>query len=380
MIFRLVCQFSLALGFLSQKLHFGQGKTLPGKIILTLYPDAIGRLSTGKNIYCVSGTNGKTSTARFLASSLTSRLSTTTNDTGSNLPQGIVVTLLTAEKANASAIVLEVDELHLAKRAAELNPKAILLLNLSRDQLDRMHEVSKVANLWAESFAKLPTLLIGNVDDPYIAFVLSKAKQVVRISFGGSKHKDGSICPACYKYLNWQGVNYQCTCGLSNYNYDIKVLAQSAAEKNYQIVKALTDKLAIPTPEIDFNKLERSVVKQINERCLKLRLAKNPESWREALAGIKSENVILILNSRQVDGYDISWIWDISFAQLVGKKIAVTGERGIDLAYRLHVAGINATLVNDLGTGIELFPPGQNIDLLAVYTAYFQLVSGSDED
>ncbi len=49
-----------------------------------------------------------------------------------------------AVRADVTAAVIEVDELHLAAVAARVNP-AVIVLNLSRDQLDRSTEAHGVA-------------------------------------------------------------------------------------------------------------------------------------------------------------------------------------------------------------------------------------------
>ena len=87
----------------------------------------------------------------------------------------------------------------------------------------------------------------------------------------------------------------------------------------------------------DFRGMERATEKVFAGVKARLRLTKNPASWTEALQGVTGNNVILVLNAREVDGIDTSWIWDVSYASLAGKKVVVTGERGADLAYRLHV-------------------------------------------
>jgi UDP-N-acetylmuramyl tripeptide synthase len=102
-------------------------------------------------------------------------------------------------------------------------------------------------------------------------------------------------------------------------------------------------------------------------------LTKNPASWTEALTSINGESVILILNSRQVDGIDTSWLFDISFEILQGRTIVVTGERALDLQYRLHVEGIESTRVPNFATAISQFEPGTSVQTLAAYTAFFEL-------
>jgi hypothetical protein len=83
---------------------------------------------------------------------------------------------------------------------------------------------------------------------------------------------------------------------------------------------------------------------------------------------------MLVLNARQVDGIDTSWLWDISFAILKGRTVVVTGERAMDMVYRLHVEGIEVTQAPDFASAIKKFDRGAEVQVLAAYTAFFGLV------
>ena len=67
--------------------------------------------------------------------------------------------------------LFEVDEFWLDRLAPELCPRAMLLANLFRDQLDRYGELETIADRWAAVVARAPpdTGLILNADDPLIA-------------------------------------------------------------------------------------------------------------------------------------------------------------------------------------------------------------------
>jgi UDP-N-acetylmuramyl tripeptide synthase len=271
--------------------------------------------------------------------------------------------------------VLEVDELHLIRVAAELKPKAVLLLNLTRDQLNRMHEVKKVAKRWHDLARELPnTTFIGDIDDPFVAYALSGGFAPIRVSFGGRPHEDGAVCPACGRYLSWTRNGFSCSCGLTNKNADINLTAESAALRNAQLANIVAETLGGKAIEIDESALERSAKLAVRGVDLKIRLTKNPASWREALKGVSSDKVILILNAREVDGIDTSWLWDIDFTSLKGKDVAVTGERALDMVYRLHVQGIESKEFKDFNGAVGNFAKGSNVDVLAAYTAFHGLV------
>ena len=358
--------------FLSKKILRKSGETISGRVLLALYPKAITELSKGKKIICVSGTNGKTSTTKALVSIISKLGTVATSPSGSNLERGVAAALM----HKTDFAVLEVDELHLSRVIEEAKPKAVLLLNLTRDQLHRMHEVKRVADRWAKSAVSAPeTLFIGDVDDPFVALALSNAAQSKKISFGGRKHQDGAVCPSCGKYLKWVRNNYKCSCGLTNSNADEIFESGSAAFRNATMANVAGKFFGARPIAINEKSLERSVDQIHKGVKANIRLTKNPASWTEALESVTGENAVLIVNSREVDGIDTSWLWDISFSGLFGKRIVVCGERALDIAYRLHVEGIEAEITSNFKEAIAKFESGSSVHVLAAYTAFHELVN-----
>jgi UDP-N-acetylmuramyl tripeptide synthase len=156
------------------RLRGGGATSAPGKVLLGLDRNAIGalgaRLHDGSVL--VSATNGKTTTAA-LAASIFERegIALVHNAEGANMAGGIATALLSATRAHGRIAgelgLFEVDELWLDAVATQLQPKAILLGNLFRDQLDRFGELETIAERWA---ADLHTRqLVLNADDPLIA-------------------------------------------------------------------------------------------------------------------------------------------------------------------------------------------------------------------
>jgi UDP-N-acetylmuramyl tripeptide synthase len=360
---------------LSNRILRRSGETISGRVLLALYPRAITELSKNKKIICVSGTNGKTSTTKALVSIISSisKLGTVaTSPSGSNLERGVAAALM--QKSDFA--VLEVDELHLSRVIEEAKPKVVLLLNLTRDQLHRMHEVKRVADRWAKSASAAPgTLFVGDVDDPFVAVALNSAAQSKRISFGGRKHQDGAVCPSCGKYLKWVRNNYKCPCGLTNSNPDEIFEAGSAAFRNATMANVVGKYLGAKPIAVDEKSLERSVDQIHKGVKANIRLTKNPASWTEALKSVTGDNAVLIVNAREVDGIDTSWLWDISFSGLSGKRVVVCGERALDIAYRLHVEGIEAEITSSFKDAISKFESGASVQVLAAYTAFHELVN-----
>ncbi len=150
-----------------------RGSNLPGRVALAVDPEAL-RILSGKlahPIVLVSGTNGKTTTAALTTEILSVVAGkVTTNKAGANLEAGLASALLDATSGPAC---FEVDEGALPDVLSECHPDVILLLNLSRDQLDRYGEIDTVASRWVEALAgKGPELtVLANADDPRVAHV-----------------------------------------------------------------------------------------------------------------------------------------------------------------------------------------------------------------
>jgi UDP-N-acetylmuramyl tripeptide synthase len=176
-----------AVGGLARAAGRGGGTSLPGKLLMRLDPGAIRALSTRlpQGSVAISATNGKTTTAAMVAAVLArggTRL--VHNRAGANMAGGIASTLL--EAAHGGGIdgelgLFEVDELWLPQMAEELQPRAVLLGNLFRDQLDRYGELETIAERWADVVAALPadTRLVLNADDPLVADLGRERERVV---------------------------------------------------------------------------------------------------------------------------------------------------------------------------------------------------------
>ena len=128
---------------LSRRLRRGEGAIIGGRVAVAVDPQVLERLAAGRRVVLVTGTNGKTTVAHLLAAALRTLGPVAHNDTGANMVDGVVAALMARPEARRA--VLEVDELHLAAVAEQVQPAAVVLLNLTRDQLDRSTEVAAVA-------------------------------------------------------------------------------------------------------------------------------------------------------------------------------------------------------------------------------------------
>jgi UDP-N-acetylmuramyl tripeptide synthase len=103
----------------------------------------------------------------------------------------------------------------------------------------------------------------------------------------------------------------------------------------------------------------------------RLLLAKNPAGWLEALDVLRPPPVpvVVAINARVADGRDPSWLWDVPFERLAGRRVVATGERARDLAVRLRYAGIDHVCVPDLTAAITALG-APSVDVVANYTSF----------
>ncbi|HWO72894.1 MAG TPA: Mur ligase family protein, partial [Dehalococcoidia bacterium] len=139
----------------SRTLRRGGGTAAGGLLGLWLQPSLVADLAAelGHGCVIVTGTNGKTTTARLIAAAATSAgMDPLANASGSNLMRGIASSLASATDPDGHICnaanrlgVFEVDEATVPEALRQLRPRAAVFTNLFRDQLDRYGEVEAVA-------------------------------------------------------------------------------------------------------------------------------------------------------------------------------------------------------------------------------------------
>jgi UDP-N-acetylmuramyl tripeptide synthase len=108
---------------------------------------------------------------------------------------------------------------------------------------------------------------------------------------------------------------------------------------------------------------------QRDGRDVRLLLAKNPAGWLEAFDMAEDVPTLLSINSRDPDGLDTSWLFDVDFSPLHGRRVLITGERAYDLAVRLEVNDVPFTYVGSFGEALRSVPSGR-VEVIANYTAF----------
>jgi lipid II isoglutaminyl synthase (glutamine-hydrolysing) len=425
-----------AAGRLSRLAGRGGGTTLPGKILATLDPGALGtlaaRLPLGSAI--VSATNGKTTTAAMVAEILGGRVRLAHNRAGANLVSGVASALLAAREAELG--LFEVDEGAFPDVARRIRPQAVSLGNLFRDQLDRYGELELVAGRWRTAVADLDPAAwaVVNADDPLIADIARGRANVLRFGLddpSAARERlphaaDSKYCRSCgapyaYRaaYVGHLG-DYRCpSCGderpaldvvarvieltgLESVAFDLVTPAGTrrvslALPGLYNVYNALAAAslalvLGASLDEIEtgvgrfraaFGRFERIPA---GDKSVLLLLVKNPaganEAVRTLVAGGGPRCAVLALNDNIADGRDVSWIWDVDFEPLGTEleHLVATGGRAHELALRFKYGGVapeRIEVVPDLeralDRGLELTPPGGQLVVLPTYTAMLAL-------
>ena len=176
---------------LARLTHHG-GSALPGKVVERIDPGFLARTLSQLpyGVVLVSGTNGKTTTTRMVASMLSDLgLRVFTNPTGSNFTRGVVSALLTevslTGKLNADIAVLELDEAYAVHFVKQVKPRYSLLLNVMRDQLDRFGEIDNTARLLGHVAEATTGTVVLNREDPRIAALAGKVPHATAVRYFG---------------------------------------------------------------------------------------------------------------------------------------------------------------------------------------------------
>ena len=386
----------------SRRAGAGEGSVIGGRVTLALDPRALEVMSSGHQVALVSGTNGKTTTTRLLAAALATRGPVSSNSAGANLLPGLV-SAMSWEKPGA-IVALEVDEGLLAAAVETIHPAVVVLLNLSRDQLDRIGEVRLHAESWRRTLEKSPgTTVVANVDDPLVVWAAGSSEQVIWVGTGQRWRSDAAACPNCGSRIRWSpepvdgtGVPWACTsCELARPSPGMwleGVDLACADGRRFPIrlrlpgwcnrANATMAAAGVVALGLDAGWAVRAMsrvgavsgryeVVCVDDVSVRLLLAKNPAGWAETLDLIRPPPVPVVvgINARVADGRDPSWLWDVPFERLRGRLVVATGERGRDLAVRLRYAEVSHMFVPTYTEAVHA-AGGPEIDLAANYTSF----------
>ena len=375
---------------------------LGGHLGLLLDAEILGKLAAGRRIVTVSATNGKTTTTKLLAAALGTAGPVLSNAQGSNLATGLVAALATNLTTPRAA--LEVDEATLAATARQLRPTTMVLANLSRDQLDRYGEVRILAEKWRKMLAALATTgsdtqVIANADDPLVTWAAVDTPDVIWVAAHSPWTADAMVCPACASPIIHSESDWHCTgCDLArpkpaisltgnvvslHDEHDRTIPIELALPGAFNLANAAMALAAAraegvePDDAVAAMRTTREVAGRyatINEggRRIRLLMAKNPAGWQSSLDILRPAPtpVVVAINARVADGRDPSWLWDVPFEQLAGRRVIAAGERSEDLSVRLHYGGVEHERVSGSALDACRTIASGEIDLIANYTAF----------
>jgi len=383
-----------------------RGSSLPGLVVLKLYPGLLGHFShqLKHGAILVTGTNGKTTTNNLMAQAMEkSGLRVVANREGANLERGVATAFIRAATITGALrdfdwACLEADEAAFPKICAAVKPSAVIVTNFFRDQLDRYWEIDKTVSIIRQSLEKLPgTIAVLNADDPLVAQLGLERPGTVYYGIGqaqaGHDHpsltREARFCPRCgapftYEFYHYSQLGMFSCPSCSFHRPNAQVDLQSLTSRNgrftcrilldgesleftipaaalYHVYNCLAVLASMRVVAVPISAIEwalnhyRPATGRMQQfifrgHPVRLNLVKNPAGFNENIALLKdlseTTGLYLALNDNAADGRDVSWIWDVNIEALEASAqlapIVCSGRRAGDIALRLKYAGFAA--------------------------------------
>ena len=392
----------------SRLVHRG-GTAMPGRWALKVCPDLLARLSKNVDTVVITGTNGKTTSARIVEQAFVEQgLDYFANRSGANLLSGIttefVMNCTLSGKMKKSRAVIECDEAAAVKVFPQLHPRIVVVTNLFRDQLDRYGEVTHTLGNIRTALESAPeaTVCVNADCSLCSSLALSLPNRIVYFgieqgavpSHAKPELSDATHCIRCkteyeYDYITYGHLGgFRCPkCGYrrAEADYAVTDVAQQRADGSSIVIRAngksYLAEVNLPALYNVYNAIgaiaamteigittEAAISAVASFKCgfgrmedfalgkggAKVMLAKNPAGFNQLLSFLQNIPdkfvLVLCLNDRGADGTDISWIWDANFEELCNlagtlEKVIVSGDRAADMAVRVKYAGIDPRFV-----------------------------------
>jgi UDP-N-acetylmuramyl tripeptide synthase len=347
--------------------RLGAGFTWPGHLALKLYSKSlkVALKKLPKGYILVSGTNGKTTACKMLSHILQKQgLKVVSNKSGANLLNGILSSLLLDSNfignSRSNIGVFEVDEFVLSAMLLEGSPRILMLLNLSRDQLDRYGEVDIIFDRWSRTIKKIP-------NDFHIVADISQEEFKKLNDFYKGK----------VVYFNESTSYLSKTKLLGKHNAkNLNACLVTASVLGYDVDKVVSSLS-------DFNPAYgRGEEIKYKGKNYKVFLSKNPASFNNNLDLLlenssSCDTLFFILNDNIPDGRDVSWIYDVDAKKIkeacLGKMVFVSGIRCLEMAIRLKYAGVlipSSNVSNNLAGVVKMLTADRNIKEVSVLPNY----------
>lgn len=393
----------------------GSGASVKGQILTRVAPNAFADLLAGRRIIAVTGTNGKTTTSHLVTEAVAEALGSgsgrlISNSDGANLRYGIASALASAPKADLA--VLETDERVVPDLLRVGRPEVLVLLNFSRDQLDRNFEISILARDIRSALTELgedAPVVVANSDDPLAVWAAQAAPDVVWVDTAATWESDAALCPSCGTLLDRRNPegdasgSWDCPgCRLTEPKADYLVSGSritlpdgSVVEPEldlpgkFNVANAACALAAVHQWGVDtdtaltgFRRVTapagRFATVTIGQASARLLLAKNPAGWMESLQLATGDTLVLAINAIAADGNDPSWLWDVEFEQLRDRHVIVTGPRAYDMAIRLSYAEVPHEVIQHMPDALDAaatLTGGEKVDVVTTYTTFQKLLA-----
>ena len=407
----IICRFLSFLGRLLKR-----GSSMPGLIVLKLFPDILRRLDYPELVIAVSGSNGKTSTVEMLADALTANgKKVIYNREGSNQTEGICTLLLNnctlRGKIKADAVVLESDERYARLTFRHFSPSHFVVTNLFRDQMTRNGHPEWIFDLLGKGISSAKKLIL-NGDDPLVSAYgrgrndvtyFGVARTSVSSDTCRGMYNDGFLCPVChgrlsYEYYTMSHVGrFSCpSCGHGSFDISYQVscidldnkyivvngnrtvsLALASCYNVYNILAAYTACVeAGGDPDVTAKALSGHILrngrvvtfKNGNGRgMLLVSKHENSVSYNQSIEYVsrqKGEKTVLFIVdaiSRKYFTGETSWLYDIDFGSLKADRIILSGKYCYDLKERFSFTDIpdeTVTVEPDIEKAVRLTSDG----------------------
>ena len=356
------------------------GAALPGLIAEKLRPSLLLKLNElPEGIIVISGTNGKTTTTRLVTDVLRrSGKRVFTNHSGSNMTRGLLASIIRfttlTGRLNYDVAVLEIDEAYAAKLAPLLTPRASILTNVLRDQLDRFGEIDYTADLLFKLAEHTTELVVYNARDSRLSRIVEKKSKSKVISFGFDDSL-ASYFPDDDALYGKSKNTSRADCELlavdkgtlhlmyvdKKISIDVSTLAGWHNALNLTATYALIKTLFTDIDDNVFDNLKppygRGETLWVKEKRLILQLVKNPAGFRIAMDVEPTLPALIVINDAIADSRDVSWLWDVDVDPLRHREsIYCSGSRAYDMTVRLKYNDINVvSTTTDVLESLESF-------------------------
>jgi len=396
----MTCFFAVLIGKLLYRLGklLGRGSSLPGQIVLKLFPNVLSKITLPSTVIAVSGSNGKTSTVEMIAHILREHGKTVAwNKEGSNQIEGVTTFLLNnctlSGKVKADVVLLESDERYARLTFRHFTPTHFVITNLYRDQMTRNAHSEWIYDILCDAVHE-GSCLILNANDPLVSKFGYKRDNTVYFAMDENRYStkvpvgiyhDGRYCPVCgahlqYEYFNMAHIGkFECPacghksneplCRITDVDLENKVLtfdkdyrislAFASTFNAYNLLAAFTLATVLGLNKaITASALNGYILK--SGRVLTYRLGdhngtlltskhENSVSYNQSIDYVrrfsKDSTVMILVESISRKYYtgEVSWFYDIDFGALNAegvKRIVLTGQYAYDLALRFSFTDI----------------------------------------